>query len=174
MTTDRHITTFHPTEGNWPEFIHHLERVEMTRHALRHGGPKADCHYIGVIVADRVIGHISVKEQPLVVESSGLTDDHSLPLLDADDEPLTEIFVQTFAVEEAFRRQGHGRILQSAALQLGYEHGCYQMRSWSSADRPANYALKIGMGFAIVPALYPTPGGAPISGAYFVKRITGD
>ena len=47
--------------------------------------------------------------------------------------------MQTFAVEPDFRRQGHGRALQLAALDMSARLGCYQMRSWSTVDKQANY-----------------------------------
>ena len=45
------------------------------------------------------------------------------------------------------------------------------MRSWSSLDRRENYALKLGMGFAMDPAVHEAAGGQRVSGVYFVKRV---
>lgn len=166
------IITTDPAHPHWSATLAHLERHGLTRHALRDGQPKPDTTYLGALCADSVVGHIAIKRQPLVVPASPFTGSVPQPLTDAHGRPLYEAFVQTFAVDEALRRQGIGRALQHAALATAREQGCVQLRSWSSADRPANYALKVSMGFAVVPALYPMPGGDPISGVYFVWRFS--
>jgi GNAT superfamily N-acetyltransferase len=127
--------------------------------------------HLGLIDKDTVIGHLSLKKQPISVPSSFLTNHQDWILLDTQSNPLYEMFVQSFAVEEIYQQKGYGRALQESGLQKTKEFGCYQMRSWSSADRRENYALKISMKFSIQPALYPTPGGAPLSGVYFTKRV---
>ncbi len=171
MQTDWRLSEFVSTEKDWQSFTRHLASVKMLSHATRNGEPKPDCFYLGITVAEAVVGHISFRKQPLMIPASYLCGNEEHPLTRQDGDTLYEAFVQTFAVDEAYRRSGYGRILQEAALQKAGELGCYQMRSWSSADREANYALKISLGFAVLPALYPMPGGAPISGVYFVKRI---
>lgn len=154
----------------WQAYLAHLDGSGMMQHALDAGLPKADTTYIGIYKEDIVIGHISIKRQALVVPASYLTDDKPLSLY-RNEHQLYETFVQTFAVEESHRRQGHGRALQEAALEQTQAMGCCQMRSWSSADKYANYGLKLSMGFGVYPALYPIPGGKPISGVYFVMQV---
>jgi hypothetical protein len=61
--------------------------------------------------------------------------------------------------------------LQEAALDFAKESSCIQMRSWSSLDKPANYQLKISLGFAFHPEVQQTPSGLRVSGGYFVKRV---
>lgn len=151
-------------------YVQHLKRVKMARHCLVNDAPKPDSHYFGVMVNERVVGHIALRLQPLLVPASKSTEGESVHLT-RDGVPLMETFVQTFAVEEDFRRRGYGRCLQEAAIQKTRELGCYQMRSWSSGDRLANYALKLSLGFAVLPASYPVPGGETISGVYFVMRV---
>ena len=171
MLTD--VTEFLPAQAAWQAYLDHLERVKMLASATDHGEPKADCFYLGVSVEAMVIGHLSLRRQPISVPVSSLNQ-AELRLLDSADEPLNEAFVQSFAVEPDYRWRGYGRALQQTALLKTRELGCYQLRSWSSADKRENYALKISLGFAILPALYPLPGGAPISGVYFVKRTSED
>ena len=84
---------------------------------------------------------------------------------------MRETFAQTFAVEEVYRRRGHGRALQLEALTLTKDLGAHQMRSWSSLDKQANYALKMNLGFAVCPAVYETDAGLKVSGVYFVKTV---
>ncbi|NDJ34078.1 MAG: GNAT family N-acetyltransferase [Chloroflexi bacterium] len=143
----------------------------MAQHALHEGQPKPDTTYLGVTVEGAVIGHIAIRRQRLEVPPSALTGGAPLVLHDGVGRPLDEMFVQTFAVEDGHRRQVHGRRLQQAAIQQTRQQGCYQLRSWSSADAVANYALKLSLGFAVHPALYPMPGGAPLSGVYFVMVV---
>ena len=159
-----------PEQATWTALVEHLHRVTMARHALVDGAAKPETYYLGACIDKQVIGHISIRQQPIIIPASPLTDNVSLPL-QHNHQSLAETFVQTFAVEVDHRRQGYGRALQQAALDLTVQLGCYQMRSWSSADKLANYALKLSMGFAVFPALYPMPGGQPISGAYFVKIV---
>lgn len=154
----------------WPTLTDHLRRVGMARHALVDGEAKPDTYYLAACTKNTIVGHISIRQQPLIVPPSYLTQNED-KALDMHGEPLSETFVQTFAVEADHRRQGYGRALQQAALDLTAQLGAYQMRSWSSADKQANYDLKLSMGFAAFPALYPMPGGQPISGMYFVKVV---
>ena len=154
----------------WDRYLAHLERVEMTTHAVDEDGePIEGNYYLSITDDDAVIGHISIKVQKLIVpetEWSSVFDHH---VRDTDGAPLRETFVQTFAVESNHRRKGHGRALQLAALDLTCDLGCYQMRSWSSLDARANYRLKLSLGFAIHPATYTTDTGLQVSGAYFVR-----
>lgn len=167
----RHVFELDPSDEHWQTYCNHLKRVKMLTHTTLHGDPKPDCVYFGVLVESEFVGHISIKKQPLVVLASHLTEHNALTLSDAQFVPLCEAFVETFAVEESYRRRGYGRALQLAAMQKARDLGCYQMRSWSSADKAANYALKLSLGFAVHPALYPMPGGNPISGVYFIKVL---
>ena len=64
-------------------------------------------------------------------------------ILSAEGKTLTETFVQTFFVDEGFRRHGLGERLQLEGLAVTRALGAYQMRSWSSLDKPVNYQLKI-------------------------------
>lgn len=167
------IKPFSVTEPDWEAFIRHLKRVKMARHSLKNEQPKPDTHYFGVTVKTRVVGHIAIRVQPLSVPVSKSTDGAPM-ILTRGGVALMETFVQTFAVEEAYQRRGYGRGLQQTAIDFSREMGCYQMRSWSSGDRQANYALKLSMGFAAVPGLYPIPGGETISGMYFVMILNAE
>jgi len=153
------------------EYAKHLERIGDSPHAFK---PPDDEGF--VIVApedDKVVGHISIKQQPVVHR-----DDLPIKLLDMpnkrfiDTYPpgLIEGFVQTFDVEEEYRRRGIGSGLQQAAFAQCCQRQLYQMRSWSSLDRPANYALKIALGFAVHPGhSYLSKRDEWVAGAFFVK-----
>jgi len=143
----------------------------MTRHALAKGQPIAEGVYLLAREGEAIIGHISLKVQPLIAPATEWSQNRELPLTDAQGQPLHETYVQTFAVEAGFRRRGYGRALQEAALEATKALGCYQMRSWSSTDKPANYALKLAMGFAAHPTTFALPDGRLISGVYFIQRV---
>lgn len=170
----RHTITvreFFAHEDEWQAYLAHLTSVNMLNSATHYGEPKENCFYFGIMADGAVIGHISIRKQALVVPSSTLNGHYEVMLKAPDGHGLHEAFVLSFGVEVVQRRLGYGRALQEAAIDKARALGCYQMRSWSSADRTENYALKLSMGFAVLPALYPVPGGQPISGVYFVKRI---
>lgn len=152
------------------EYAEHLKRIGDSPHAFRPEDGKGF-----VIVAmenDRVVGHISIKYQPIAHR-----DDLPIELLEmpnkrfSDTYPpgLVEGFVQTFGVEEDYQRRGIGSQLQQAAFAECCQQGLYQMRSWSSLDRPANFALKIALGFAVHPGhYYLSKQNKWVAGAYFV------
>jgi GNAT superfamily N-acetyltransferase len=143
----------------------------MARWALDDGQPAPDVYLLGVMEADRIVGHLSMQVQDLIIPSTEWSSGQDHALHHSNGEPLRETFVHTFAVDDTHRRQGCGRALQIAALDLTRELGCYQIRSWSSLDKTANYALKISLGFAVHPAVCETEGSHLISGVYFVKTV---
>lgn len=157
------VERFSPDHPLWSAYQDHLVHEDIARWVIAHNGrPFPGVHFWGVVEGSAVIGHISLLVQDIVsqatpVKRNGIT--------------LRETFVQTFSVDERYRRRGHGKALQLAALALTKGLGCYQMRSWSSWDKPANYALKLSLGFAVHPAIYKTESEQEISGVYFIKVV---
>ncbi len=125
---------------------------------------------LSAVQADRVIGHITLKMQPILIPAA-VPGTAPRKLAGTGGRSLRELFVRSFAVDAAHRRQGHGRALQLAALELARCLGCYQLRSWSSLDKTANYALKLELGFAVHPAIQHTAEGLPVCGVYFVQVV---
>lgn len=164
------VQQFSPDDGLWPDYITHLRRVNMARWGVAaDGSPLEDMFYFGVVAESCIVGHLSLKRQPILVPDGA---GGASALVGAAGRALEEMFVQTFAVEENHRRRGYGRALQMAVLDFTRKNNCYQLRSWSStADHRANYALKISLGFGAFPALYETPSGAKVGGVYFVKTV---
>jgi GNAT superfamily N-acetyltransferase len=162
------VERFSPDHALWPDYVRHLKRHNMARWVLGDDDQSLpDIIFLGTVENQDVIGHVTLKEQVIQVP----VEDATVPLLDGDGNPVRETFVYTFAVDEDFRRQGHGRALQVAAIATTKALGCYQMRSWCSLDKPANYALKLSLGFAVHPAVQTTEHGRRIGGVYFVKTV---
>lgn len=156
----------------WSALADHLDRVEMTRWALTADGqPLPDMSFLAIPDDDSIVGHISLRRQPLSMPPTLWSNHASHPVLGSDNSPLQETFIHTFCVEHAYRRRGYGRALQEAALEWTRELGAYQMRSWSSLDKPANDVLKLSLGFAVHPATQQAASGELISGVFFLKTV---
>jgi len=119
----------------------------------------------------QVVADLTLIKRPIEIPPSEWAGERDRILRDASGQPLYETFVQTFRVNEEHRRKGYGRALQLEALRLTKELGCIQMRSWSSLDKPANYALKLSLGFGFHPEIQETSSGLKVSGGYYVKRV---
>lgn len=148
------------------ELVAHLERTGDFRHVREGQDIKRQLLFVGALVEGRVVGHISLQKQVISVPSQP-------PIaMRLGGQVLWESYVQTFSVEETYRRQGLGTALQQAAMELSRQLGCYQMRSWSSLDKEANYALKLRLGFSFCPGTFTVPGtGEQVPGGWFVKRL---
>ena len=93
--------------------------------------------------------------------------DSDCPPVTLNGVPLLEAKVLAFAVDPARQRQGMGRALQEALLHEARRLGCYQVRSHSGGDHPANHQLKLAMGFGV----HPIVRGADRRGAYFIMPL---
>ncbi|MCP4230222.1 MAG: GNAT family N-acetyltransferase [bacterium] len=165
------IEHVNPASELWSALATHLSRSGNARWALDGDKPKPDVHCIGALVDDDVIGHISLHIRDIVIPATEWSEDKEGLLTGEDGGRLKETFVNSFNVEEDYRRQGYGRELQLAGLELTRELGGIQMRSWCSLDKPAAYALKLSLGFAAHPAISEAWNGMLVSGVYFVKRV---
>jgi GNAT superfamily N-acetyltransferase len=160
------VIKLHPDHPLWPELLEHLQRTGDLRHVSNQQRVRPDLYFLGAMAAGKIVGHISLHKRVLQVPSQPPT-----PLC-SDGQPQSELFVHTFSVEEFHRRQGLGAALQSAALGLGEELGCVQLRSWSSLDKVANYALKLKLGFLFCPGEHIAPStGERVPGGWFVKGV---
>lgn len=162
------------SDALWPALVAHLQRVGMARWVLGEDGrfSKEGLHALAVVVDGDVVGHIVLQLRPLVVPETDWSRGRDHAVHAPDGAALTETFVMTFAVDEEHRRRGHGRALQLAAVERSRELGAWQMRSWSSLDKPANYALKLSLGFAACPTREPWGrDGSDVCGVYFVVPL---
>ncbi|NLX09846.1 MAG: GNAT family N-acetyltransferase [Chloroflexi bacterium] len=168
------IEEFGLEHPQWVAYVAHLVRVDAARWVLddvESGEPKTGCLYLGALEGEQVIGHIALFDQPIIIPATAWSGNVATPLTGPDGVQLRETFVQSFAVDEAYREQGVGRELQLAALAMTADLGCIQMRSWSSLDKRANFALKLSLGFAVHPAITETASGEKVCGAYFIKTV---
>jgi aminoglycoside 6'-N-acetyltransferase len=112
----------------------------------------------------RVIGHIALVHQSIEIPSDP-------PVrVRLHGEELEELFVQSFRVEQEYQNRGIGKRLQQEAFELAKQRCCYQLRSWSSLGKDANYALKLGLRFGAHPGFeyHPELSDPFIHGIYFV------
>jgi len=170
---NKHVEYLTPVHPLWSAMVAHLRACDQARWVLDDDDlPKeADLVFLGVTDGEKVIGSLTLKKQTITMPASEWAGERDRRLFGPDGEPLYETFVQTFFVDEDHRRKGYGLALQQQALQVTAQLGCIQMRSWSSLDKPANYQLKLKLGFAFHPEIQETPSGLRVSGGYFVKRV---
>jgi GNAT superfamily N-acetyltransferase len=167
------IVQLTPASPDWAALVTHLKSVKDAQWVLdEHDQPlQENLTFFAVLVDGDVVGSLSVLRQEITIPETEWAADRDRVLRDQEGVPYHEILVQTFRVEKDHRRKGYGRALQEAALAFTKESGCIQMRSWSSLDKPANYALKLSLGFGFHPEVQVTPSGLRVSGGYFVKRV---
>ena len=167
------IQRIEPHGDRWDHYVAHLKRVDNACWVLEGDDerPLADVLFLGVVVGAEVVGDLALRKQVVSAPATEWSGGVARPLLGEDERPMEETFVMTFFVEEAHRRKGYGRALQEAALALTREAGCFQMRSWSSLDKPENHRLKLSLGFALHPEVHRAASGYDVTGAYFVKRV---
>lgn len=168
------IVQLKPESAEWPLLVAYLKSGNDARWVLDdEDQPKEDSLIFLVGSADgEVMASLTLIRQEITIPETEWSTDMDRTLRDQAGQPLYETFVQTFRVDEAHRRKGIGRALQIAALRVTEEAGCIQMRSWSSLNASANYALKLSLGFGFHPEVQQTASGLRVSGGYFVKRVS--
>jgi GNAT superfamily N-acetyltransferase len=167
------ILQLDPGDQLWQSLTTHLADNGDARWVLDESGQPKDVSllFLAAVIDGQVVGNLTLMKQGLTVPATEWAGERDRNLYAGDGERLSEMFVQTFSVAEDYRRRGIGRALQEEGLRQTRLMGCYQMRSWSSLDKKANYLLKFGMGFAFQPAIQETAGGLKVSGGYFVMVV---
>jgi len=89
------------------------------------------------------------------------------PALYLDAVALHEAKIHVFAVREAYRNRGVGTRLQKQAIRRARHLGCYQLASYRSYGRDANYHVKLSLGFAAQPEVH----GDNDQGCYFLMPL---
>ena len=138
------IEQFTSQHHRWQDYLTHTKHHNMQRWIVdEQFQPLEGLHYLGYLAEKQVVGHLALKKQPIEVPQTAWSTGRDHIIRDEQGDSIEELFVQTFAVDEQYRRQGIGSQLQTAGLGLGQQLDCYQVRSWSSLDKTPNYQLKI-------------------------------
>ncbi len=163
-----------PQDVEWAAYCAHLRACNHAQWVLDDNNqPKDEAMiFIGGMVDGEVVGSLTLIVQPITVPETEWVGDRERTIPGPDGNPLTETLVETFYVDRDHRRHGIGQALQEKALEITAAQGCCQMRSWSSLDKPANYQLKLKLGFGFHPEVQVTASGLKVSGGYFVKRVS--
>lgn len=81
---------------------------------------------------------------------------------------LYEAKINVFAVAPEYRGKGIGTALQQFVLKHAADKGCYQVASYSTYDKVANYKIKFNLGFCCQPEQQPNG----VKGCYFLKKLS--
>ncbi|MDE0219011.1 MAG: GNAT family N-acetyltransferase [Spirochaetaceae bacterium] len=134
-----------PGHRDWNDYVDVIEGEGQGRWAFAAQFEPFPHHYVVARQESDIVGFIMY-----VVWDIG-PHDRNHPPLSVDGQTLTETKIVAFGVKQAYRRQGIGRALQEHVIRRARELGCYQVRSVSDADHPANRQLKLAMGFGVEP-----------------------
>ena len=141
----RSIHELTPNHRDWQEYVDVIDAEGQARWAF---DARFECfprRYVAAKADGCVAGFVMY-----VVWDIG-PHDRSHPPLVVDGQTLREAKIVAFGVKEAYRRRGIGSALQEYVIRRARELGCYQVRSVSGADHPANRQLKLDMGFGVEP-----------------------
>jgi GNAT superfamily N-acetyltransferase len=146
----------------FPRFLEFLQTVAPEQIPFVTGEPYArwTSHLLVALDQGVVAGAIRFAVQPIGPEAH-------CPTLQLDGVPLTEGKIHVFAVRPESRGQGVGTLLQQWAIRRARELGCYQVASYSSYDKEANYHVKLSLGFAAQPEVH----GDNEQGVYFLMPL---
>lgn len=170
---DMQVIRLEPHFQGWQMLISHLKNSGDARWVVNDAGQPLEPSlvFLAAKLDQQIVGSLTLKKQPLIIPPSEWAGKRDRSLRDADGDLVYELFVQTFRVEEGYRRRGIGRTLQAAGLKTAKQQACYQVRSWSSLDKKENFLLKLSMGFGFHPEIQHTASGFKVSGGYFVKVV---
>lgn len=162
-----------PAHPRWTDYCTHLNTCGHGQWVLdENNQPKHEnLVFLAALEEKEIIGSLTLIRQQITIPATEWAEERDRVLRDANNAPLYETFVGTFYVNPDNRRQGYGRDLQLAALQKTRKLGYFQMRSWSSLDKPANYQLKLSLGFGFHPEVQETASGQRVSGGYFIRTV---
>ncbi len=146
----------------WGEFVQCLESVapDQVPFVLGRYSQQHPCYLFVAVSDNRVAGFLRIAVKPI-------GPDVHCPPLELDGEELTQAKIHAFAVRPECRGRGIGTALQKHAIRRARELGCYQLASYSSYGRDANYHVKLSLGFAVQPEVH----GAGEQGCYFLMPL---
>jgi len=156
------IEEWNETHPRWNEFVACLETTAPEQAPfVFEGYYRAYPSYLYIALqSNEVVGFIRFAVQPIGPEAK-------CPPLYRNGVLLTEAKIHAFAVREDARGQGIGTALQRQTIRKAKELGCYQVASYSSYGRDANYHIKLGLGFGAQPEVH----GDNEQGVYFILPL---
>lgn len=159
---DYSVEEWDETHPRWREFVACLETVapEQAPFVLGETYRAHPSHLLVALQSNEVVGFIRFAVQPIGPEAK-------CPALVYDGVQLTEAKIHAFAVREEARGQGIGTELQRQTIVLARVLGCYQVASYSSYGRDANYQVKLSLGFGAQPEVH----GDNHQGVYFIMPL---
>lgn len=159
------IEAWDETHPRWPEFVTCLETVapDQAPFVLTDYYRAQPCYLFVALQSGKVVGFIRFAVQPIGPETK-------CPPLVLHGVQLTEAKIHAFAVCESARGRGIGTELQKQTIRRAKELGCYQVASYSSYGRDANYHVKLSLGFAAQPEVH----GENEQGVYFLMPLQND
>jgi len=146
----------------WQEFVSCLKLVATEQTAFVFGEyyKTYQAYLFVALQSNEVVGFLRFAVQPIGPEAK-------CPPLFLNGEQLTEAKIHAFAVRTDARGQGIGTELQKQAICRARELSCYQVASYSSYGRDANYHVKLSLGFAAQPEIH----GDNEQGVYFIMPL---
>ena len=94
-------------------------------------------------------------------------EEQKCPIVSLSEKPLTEAKINVFVVHADFRGGGLGTQLQKYVIEHARMSGCYQVASYSTYDKVANYHVKLKLGFCVQPEKQ----SDGTQGCYFLMRL---
>ena len=165
MTTIFSIEEWDEAHPRWQEFVKCLETTapDQTPFVLGKHYQGYPSYLFVALQFDQVVGFLRFAVQPIGPEAK-------CPPLYLDGVQLSEAKIHAFAVREDSRGQGIGTELQRQAIRRARELGCFQVASYSSYGRDANYHIKLSLGFGVQPEVH----GDNEQGVYFIMPLQAD
>ena len=162
MQTECFIEEWNEKHPRWQEFVACLENTAPEQAPFVFGEYyRAYQSYLLIALQlNQVVGFIRFAVQPIGPEAK-------CPPLCFNGVQLTEAKIHAFAVREDARNQGIGTDLQKQTIHRAKALGCYQVASYSSYGRDANYHIKLALGFAAQPEVH----GDNHQGVYFIMPL---
>jgi GNAT superfamily N-acetyltransferase len=157
---DIQIEEWHNTHPNWPALLQCVQEEDQLNWLNASAEFHQSSHVLVALTQAEIAGFLR-----LVTQKIG--PDMDTPPVLYKGEPLIEAKILAFGVKPVYRRQGIGRALQLAAIALARRLGCYQLRSHSGGDYPANHQLKLSLGFGVHPVIR----GEDKAGVYFIMPL---
>jgi GNAT superfamily N-acetyltransferase len=155
------IEPWERSHPKWEKLLHIIDSMGQADWFSLHADFHHSNHILVALVNGEVVGFLRFTVQYI-------GPDRDLPLIEFQGVALNEAKILAFGVIDQFKRHGIGEALQKRAIAWAKTLGCYQVRSHSGGDSPANHQLKLSLGFAVHPTLKDDDDP---HGVFFIKTL---